>query len=687
MREPAERDAIYAFGPFRLDVARQELTRGDEPVPLTPKAFDTLRLLVEAAGAVVTKEALLAEVWRDRFVEESVLSQNVYTLRKVLAEGGGGGYILTVPRRGYRLGVDVERVPVQLGGSARTPADAAAAEEGRDPVATASTTTRSHQVPEPGGSSTPPFRRDEGVPAGDGKPGRAREVAPAPGRWSVRPRFAGTLLTLAALVLLGWALSAWRASRDRPLPIESLAVLPFLDLTPAGEGDMLELAMADALITRLSGLAELVVRPTSAVQELGGAGRDPLAMGERLDVDAVIEGSLQRAGDRLRVSLRLLRVRDGGTLWSGSFDTVTTDPFAVQDEISVQVAQALSLQLSGRPPARGNRGTDDAGAYQEYVRGRYFWNRRTEADLRKAMVHFHGALVRDAGFAAAHAGLADCWALLPLYGNAAPAYAFPRAAGEAREALDLDPDLAEAHTSLAYTQFQYEWSWAAAEEGFRRAMQLDPTYPTAVHWYAYLLSALGRHDEAVAHARLAQRLDPLSLVINADLGFVLYFARRHDEAVAQFERTLELDPRFPYARFGAALAYSAVGRHDDAVASATQAVELSRGSSLMKGTLGYVLAAGGRGEEARAVLRELEERGRETYVQSGAFAMVHAGLGERELALERLDEAREERSRLVVFLQVWPIYDALRDEQRFAELVRQVGLPAGRPPAVDQMGE
>ena len=679
--------AGYAFGPFTLDLQRQELRRGSDPVPLTPKSFDTLRVLVEADGAVVPKEELLALVWRDRFVEESVLSQNVYTLRKVLAEGDDGRtYILTVPRRGYRFAVPVER----LSGEHPPPALPEA-------VATASAATAPPGIvgpAAPGGPAT----HVTAVSAGTGTAG----VSTAQGAWTgperrvsarpaVRPSRRRPLLVagLAAVLLLAALLAIaarWRPETAPPgtLRVGSLAVLPFLSISPTTtDRDVLGLAMADALITRLSELEPLVVRPTSAVQELREAPRDVLAIGRRLGVDAVMDGSLQRAGDRLRVSVRLLRVDGGRPLWARSFETVYTDPFAVQDAISEQVADALSLELSGRRPHRpGNRGTGDVEAYQEYVRGRYFWNRRTEADLRKAMTHFEGALARDPAFAAAHAGIADCWVLLPLYGNTPPRDAFPRAIAKAREALRLDPGLAEAHTTLAYARFLYDWNWREAEAGFRQAQRLDPGYPTAPHWYSYLLSATGRHDEAIANARLAQRLDPLSLVINADLGMVLYFARSNDAAIAQFERTRELDPRFPYTRFGLAFALAAAGRHDEAVEEARQAVELSGDSSVMQGALGYTLATAGRTAEARAVKAALERRRDTDRVQPGAFALVDTGLGDRAAALDELEAAYRDRSRFVALMGVWPAFDPLRQEPRWVELTRRVGLPtavAGAP--------
>jgi DNA-binding winged helix-turn-helix (wHTH) protein/TolB-like protein/Flp pilus assembly protein TadD len=667
--------AGYAFGPFTLDLQRQELRRGAEPVPLTPKAFDTLRVLVEADGAVVPKEELLALVWRDRFVEESVLSQNVYTLRKVLAEGDDGRtYILTVPRRGYRFAVPVERLS---GEHALPDAEAAGATPPGGSVVTAAAAGPATQVT----AVSAGFDTADAGAVQSAWTGPERRAAARPAERPLRRRPL-LLAGLAAVLLLAALLAI--AARWRPdeapsgtLRVGSLAVLPFLSISPTSDRDVLGLAMADALITRLSELEPLVVRPTSAVQELREAPRDALAIGRRLGVDAVMDGSLQRAGDRLRVSVRLLRVDGGRPLWARSFETVYTDPFAVQDAISEQVADALSLELSGRRPHRpGNRGTGDVEAYQEYVRGRYFWNRRTEADLNKAMTHFEGALARDPAFAAAHAGIADCWVLLPLYGNTPPRDAFPRAIAKAREALRLDPDLAEAHTTLAYARFLYDWSWADAEQGFRQAQRLDPGYPTAPQWYSYLLSATGRHDEAIANARLAQRLDPLSLVINADLGFVLYFARRNDEAIAQFERTLELDPRFPYTRFGLAFALAAAGRRDEAVKEAQQAVELSGDSSVMQGALGYTLATAGRTAEARAVRATLERRRGTDRVQPGAFALVDTGLGDHAAALDELDAAYRDRSRFVVLMGVWPAFDPLRQEPRWAELTRRVGLPA-----------
>lgn len=460
-------------------------------------------------------------------------------------------------------------------------------------------------------------------------------------------------------------------------PIAAIAVLPFEPLAAGPDDEYLGLGMADALITRLSNLRRLRVRPTSAVREYTGKSRDAVAAGRELQVDAVLDGTLQRAGERIRVNVQLISVHEGAPLWAAQFDAEATGIFDLQDSISRQLAHELALKLTRREKERlSRRATFDPEAYQAYIKGWFFWNKRTAEGLAKAMECFDDALGRDPAFAQAYAGLADCYLLMPLYANLPSTEAFPRATTAALRALDLDPTLAEAHTSLAYVRFFYDRDWAAAEASFRRALALNPGYPTAHHWYAYYLAAMGRHDEAVARARRALALDPLSLVINSDLGFVLYFARRFDEAVAQLAATLELDPGFAYARFALGHAYLQTGRAEEAVAELRQAVELSDGGTAMLAALGVAQAAAGRPDQARAVVAALEERAAERHVEAAHFAFLAAALGEPARAVELLGRACDERSRFVVFLDVWPIYDPLRGEPGWRELVRRVGLPA-----------
>ena len=566
----------YELGPFRIDVPGRLLTRDGAVVSLTPKAFDTLLVLVERQGQVVTKQQLLEAVWPDTFVGEATLTQNVYTLRKVLSAHGEECQIETLPRRGYRLTTPV-RVPV---------------------AETASAATASEEV-------------------------------------------------------------------------ESVAVLPFQVLGMDRDCELLGLGMADVLITGLSRLPRLIVRPTSAVVRYAERPVEATAVARELGVDAVLEGTVQRIGTRTRVTAQLVGC-DAQPLWAKKFDAIGEDPFYIQDAVSTQVEEALHLELArgvrARPNASKLRGTRHREAYQAYLRGRFFWNRRTEEGLVKALGYFRQATDRDAAFAQAFAGLADAYVLLPFYGARPPKEVFPEARAAAIRALEIDGELAEAHTSLAYTQFIYERHWQEAEDGFRRAIELSPGYPTAHHWYGFLLAAMGRHDEARREALRSQELDPLSLVINTDLGLVHYFARRYDKAVEQFHRTLELDPGFAYAHFGLGLAYEQLGRHEQAVQAAERGVSLSGDSASMLAVLGYTLAMAGRRHKARRVLDELSNRSRRQFVPASHRALVHVGLGELDAALEQLEQACAERSHFVAFLSTWPIYDALRGQLRFDEL-------------------
>jgi DNA-binding winged helix-turn-helix (wHTH) protein/tetratricopeptide (TPR) repeat protein len=574
---------ILEFDGFTVDLGRRLLFRDEKPVALTPKAFDTLAALLENPGEVLGKDELLARVWPDSYVEEGILTQNIYTLRKVFQESGGGrAYIETIPRRGYRFAGPVAQ---------RT----------------------------------------------------------SPGR----------------------SLPREEAEEER---ISSLAVLPFEPLGSHADDAYLGLGLADTLITRLSNLRQLTVRPTSAVRRFLGVEREPAEVGRLLQVDAVLDGTIRRAGDALRITVQLISVRLGAPLWATQLDAHAADLFALEDSISQKLADELRLRVTGQERDRLTRSvTRHPEAYDAYLRGRYFWNRRTLEGLEKAIDSFRRAIELDEGFALAYAGLADCRVLLPLYGGVPPREAFPQAIAAAERALTLDDTLAEAHTSLAYARFIYERRWQKAETGFRKALELSPEYPTAHQWYAFLLSALGRHEEAVTRARQARDLDPLSLIINSDLGMILSFA--HDPgAVEQFRRTLDLDPAFAYARFGLGLALQQEGRLDDAVGELGLAASMAPDSPAMEAALGQALARVGRADETRRILKVLEERSKKEPVEGSLFAILWTALGEHGRAIDRLEQACDEGSRFVVFLATWSLYDPLRSHPRWPGLLRRAGL-------------
>ena len=590
-------DQIYEFSHFRVNLSDRLLSRDGEAVALTPKAFDTLVVLIERSRNVVSKEELLRAVWPETFVEEATLTQNIYTLRKALAAAGvDHPFIDTIPRRGYRFNQSVRTI------------------------------------------------------AGP---------APAP--------------SLSASSL------ATSASQITP-PRHTVAVLPFEVLGPSTDAELIAVGMADALITRLSQLRQLVVRPTSAVLRYANAPPMATQVGRDLRVDAVLMGTIQYAGPRSRVGVQLVSVVDAAPIWAQQFDVsshgASSDPFALQDSISEQVAHALSLQLTQQEEDRLVRPhTASAEAGRAYIRGRYFWNKRTAPDLEKALTHFQQAVTEDDLYARAHAGLADTYVLLPLYAGRAPHQCFPDAETAARRALALDDGLAEAHTSLAYSRFVYGWDWQAAEAEFQRALELRPGYANAHHWYSFFLAAKGRYNEAVASAQRAVELDPLSMVINTDLGFVHYFARRPDLAIEQLEHTLELDPEFPYTHFALGLALREAGRPQEAIEQARRAVELSKGeNTALLACHGHLLARAGRTAEAQETLARLRAIDREGGVQASHFALLFAGLGDIGSAMTYLRRAQKERSRFLVFFAVWPIFDRLREEPEFQQILTELNL-------------
>ncbi|HYO63884.1 MAG TPA: winged helix-turn-helix domain-containing protein [Pyrinomonadaceae bacterium] len=588
--------AFYEFGPFRLDAVRSLLLRGGEHVPLSPKAFETLLVLVRNRGRVVRKDELIRTIWPDSYVEEGNLTQNIFVLRKALGEGASEHrYIVTIPGQGYRFVAPV---------------------------------------------------REETEPDGDPSARDAhRSEAPE------SPRAPG---------------------------VASVAVLPFRTLAPAGEGDTTYLGpgLADALITRLSSVRQIAVRSTAAVLKYTDPDRDPLAAGRELGVDTVLDGSVQRAGDRLRVTVQLVRLKDAATLWAEKFDEKFTDVFAVQDSISERVAEALTVKLTAEEQRLlTKRYTENSEAFQAFIRGRYFWNKRTAEGLKKAIEFAQQAIAIDPTYALAYVGLADSYNLLPGHGGLPPADCFPKAKAAALRALEIDPTLAEAYASLGFVSYRYDWDWRTSEEHFRRAVELKPNYATAHHWYGESLAATARFEESIAVLERAQALDPLSLPINADLGQTLYFARRYDESARHLLKALEMDENFIRACVIVGAVFTQQGRHAAAVEILRRAVTLSDGHPLTVSSLVYAESAAGHVGEARRLLAELRLLAGERYVSHYNLAIALTGLGERGAALDMLEQAFQHRDVWLVWLKVNPRFDSLRAEPRFTDLVRRAGIP------------
>jgi DNA-binding winged helix-turn-helix (wHTH) protein/TolB-like protein/Flp pilus assembly protein TadD len=458
--------------------------------------------------------------------------------------------------------------------------------------------------------------------------------------------------------------------RAAPGP-RSLAVLPFVPLDAQTADDHLGLGMADALITRLGRSGQILVRPTSAV--IPYAGTTAAASGRELSVDAVLEGKIQRAGQRVRVTAQLVRVDDGATLWADTLDEPYTDLFRVQDALSARLERALALKLGGTAAAPAEAANADAEAYRSYLKGRYFWNKLTGPWLRKALAEFRAAVDRDPAFARAWAGLADTQAMLTLFGTATPEEGWALARQAAERAVALDAALSEAHVSLGYVKLFQQWDWKGAEDELRRAVALSPASAEAHQWYALLLGMSGRLGDALLEVARAQELDPLSLTVNTNAGLLLYLRQQYEPEVEQHRRALELDPDYGPAHWALGLAYAQQGRHDEAIAEHRRAVELWEGSPLFRVTLGRTYALAGRRAEAEAVVAEMEAAGGEPLVSPYHLAILYTLLGDHETALQRLEDAARRHDHWLVWMTVDPILEPLRADARFQAIAKMVG--------------
>ena len=462
------------------------------------------------------------------------------------------------------------------------------------------------------------------------------------------------------------------AAEARALPAPAaLAVLPFQPIASTDRDAVLEQGLADTLIAKLSGVPGISVRPLGAVLR-NPAATDPLEAGRLLRADAVVQGSVQRVGDRIRVDVRLVRVADGQPVWGDTFDTVYADVFEVQDTIARGVADALVPGLGADARAGLARGgTHDLNAYRAYLRGRYFLNRRSEEDFRKAIESFDEAIAADPGYALAYAGLADCYSLLGVWGAASPRETFGRAEEPARRAVAGKDAPAEAHTSAGLVQWVYHWDPKGAEAEFRRAIALNPGYATAHQWLAYVLASEARFDEAVTEIGRAQELDPLSVSIMTDLGDIRFWAGRYDQAVVQLRQALHFEPKYAVAHNVLGLTLLEQKQTAEGIAELEEAARLEDLPRMLS-TLGYGYAVGSRREDAVRIRERLKEMARKRYVSDFAFAVVDAGLGDNDSAFAHLDRAYAEGSDTMVILAVYPLLEPLRSDPRFADLLRRV---------------
>jgi TolB-like protein/DNA-binding winged helix-turn-helix (wHTH) protein/Tfp pilus assembly protein PilF len=624
---------LYEFGDYRLNVADRSLWRADEPVAITPKALELLCLLVERPNKVIAKEEIIQRLWPDTIVEEANLTQTVFLLRKAL-NGDASKWIETAPRRGYKFSGEVRRATV--------------AEENEAAHSTETESLTSEKV-----------------------------AAARPSQQKAFYQWMAVALLLAGLLFAGRFFWQRDAQPVAPLSaIKTIAVLPFKSLETAAQDEYLGLGVSDDLITRLSNVRQITVRPTSAMRRYLGQSKDAVTIGRELGVDAVLEGNFRQADQRIRFTVQLINVSDGRTLWAEKFDEQFTNIFSVQDSISERVISSLTIQLSGAEQARfTKRFTTNSEAYRLYLQGRYFWNKRTEAGFRKSIELFNQAIALDPTYARAYTGLADAYGLLASYNFLPPSEGYPKTKAAAERAIALDDSLAEAHTSLASVLNSYEWDWRGAERAYQRAIELDPGYVTAHQWYGECLIQLGRFAEAEQQMQAAIKADPLSLIAHTNLGWTHFMARDYDRAIAQLRKVIEMDAHFVNARLKLGMAYLQKGQMTEANHELTQAQTLGGESSQILAARAHAYVKANAPAEALRLVAQLETRARNAYVEPSDIALIYTALGKKDEAFAWLEKARVQRSEaLLCWLKVDPRVDPLRDDARFAELLKAIGL-------------
>ncbi len=635
---------VYEFGEFLLNPQERLLLCDGKPVALTPKAFELFLVLVRNEGHLVEKEELLRTVWPDVAVEEGNLAVMVSHLRKVLGDDRGThAFIETVPRHGYRFVAPVTRRPVP-------------------------------EPPDTGIDVAPP---QQALPEDD--PATARVPLPIAAAAGPRTRVPPSLVLALVVFAVCTAILAWRTIRQNRAvaagadAIHSLAILPFQEIGGQTADNYLGEGTADALITRLGRFNSLIVRPTSAIERYGGPNLNPVQIGKQQAVDAVLEGLMQRQGDRIRLTVQLVRVHDGATLWADSFDEKFTDLFALEDEISQRVARQLQIHLS-RADVKGmeRRPTQNTAAYDAYLKGRYFWNQRTTDSVQRGLGYFRQAIALDPHFAEGYEGIADSYATMGLYGSMPPDQAFPAARKAALRALSMDDSLADAHATLGLISFYYDWDGAAAEDEFQRALEINPNYAMAHSWSGETLAAMGRFPEAMREARRALNDDPLSLIVNSNAGWTFFLAGQSGQAIQILQKAIEFDPSFPRTHFRLGMIYEASGHSHEAIDEFRKAVQFSNQNPYYEASLAEAYGQEGDAQDANRVLALLKTRAQSEYVPAFGFALVYEGLHDKQAAFQWLQKASLDHSTSMAFAKTDPSLASLRSDQRFASVAQNL---------------
>lgn len=663
----AQVNHIYEFGEFRMETAERLLLGKEGPIPLTPKAFDTLLILVQQSGHLIEKDDLMQQVWPDTTVEEANLARNVWALRRVLGDDHGKHrYIETVPKRGYRFIAPVKEFPsqsIELLVQRRLRAHIVTTEEESADLSAAQTEAIVHT------SAPNPLAQFS-----------ALTQAPV-ARLTSRNRGIAIVGIVCVIIGLGIAAAAIVRRNANRAPthtaIDSLAVMPFVNASDNPDLEYLSDGITENIINRISLAAHLKMIAHNSVFRYKGKQIDAQKVGHELGVQAILLGRVVQHGDDLSVSAELVNVGDGSHIWGEHYDRKATDLLFLQEDLAKDIANGLRLQFDSEEQTQSRKScTDNVEAYQLYLKGRYFWNKRTETGLRKGIEYFQQAIEQDPNYALAYAGLADSYIIMANWRYAPPGHSYAKAKAAALRALELDNRLPEALTSLAYTTLLYERDWKTSESRFQQALALNPNYASAHHFYSICLMTSGRQSEALAEITRAQDLDPLSLIITSVHGWIYYQGRNFDRAVYQYTKTLEMDPKYVPALLDLGATYLRKGEYSKAISQFEEAKTAGGETGRILADLAQAYALSGRRSEALGILSQLERPSAPAFVSTWDLALVHTALGNKARAIELLEKAADERVGWIILLGVDPAFDRLQSEPRFAKLKQRVGIPS-----------
>ncbi len=637
--EMSEKKAlIYEFGSFVLNLQEKSLTCGGSPVHLPAKEFDTLVMLVENNGRALSKGEMLSAIWDESFVEEGNLAKQISRLRKIF-NTNGEEFIETIPKHGYRFTADLRRTSPAIDDGVilekRTVKRMTVAfEEEPDPVPAQTA------LPEP----TEPF--------------------------VTRPRIAG-VLSIVAIVAVGAVWFLIPRMRPPAMQINTVAVLPLRPLNDDEDGRALGLGIADALITKLGSLKRVIVRPTGAAGSFS-AQADPIEAARKLNVDAVLEGTIQQADGRLRVNARLLRTSTGEQIWAEKFDQPEGELFALQDALSTNIAKTLAFELSKSDSEKLlRRGTENAEAYEKYLRGRFYQTQNTAVGLNRSIEFYEQAIALDPNFAEAHAGIADANVILFNFNIRPAAQTIPQARMSLNRALQLNPDLSNSYTALALIQFLIDRNWPEAEQSLQRAIELDQSNADAYHRYGYFLTRLGRFDDALDKFDMALDLNPLSAISQSGKGMTFLCARRYSEAIAILGKTAADNPQFSFPQWLLATTYEATGDNERAFEANLKALEIEAGSALAE-QLRKIKNENGLEAANKFWLDESVKAGQDGPLSPLVIAMRAATVKDREQTLFWLEKALEEGDTTLGGIKFFIKFDFVRDEPRFQAVVSKL---------------